>query len=215
MVTFGSVKEREYTLLEQGEYVLTLNELEESTGQWGDRMIWKFLVAPKEDYSAYICKQNGDEYVLWAFTDQDIILGSMAHEFAQTLSGRKLEKDDEPPSEDELIGKRLIAYVTHETPTRGKNAGKKREAIVAGSIKPFKGPAKKVAPNAARTEPAAEDTARAEAQARCESLIGRAVKLGTPKHLEYMAIDLATADREQLLMLAATIQEEVMAALDA
>jgi hypothetical protein len=216
VVTFGSVKEKEFKLIEQGEYVLTLNELEESTGQWGDRMIWKFLVAPKEDPTGYMCKDNGDEYTLWAFTDADIVIGSMGHEFAQTLTGRKLEKDDEPPSEDDLIGKRLIAYVTHETPARGKSAGKKREAIVAGSIKPFKGPGKKIAPNApARPDPTAEDTARAEAQTRVESLIGRAVKLGTPRHLEYMAIDLETADREQLLMLAATIQEEVMAALDA
>src|SRR5688572_16652880 len=138
MVTFGAVKEREYTLLDQGEYVLTLSELDETEGQWGTRLVFKFLVAPKEDYSAYICKPNGDEYLLWVFTDLDIILGSIQHELIEVLTGRKFKKDDAPPDEDELLGKKMLGYITHETPTRGKNAGKKREALVAGSVKPFR-----------------------------------------------------------------------------
>ncbi len=214
MVTFGSVKEKEYMLLEQDEYVLTLHELEESEGQWGDRMIWKFLVAPKEDYSAYICKANGDEYELWAFTDRDITLGSMAHEFAQVLSGRKLEKDDQPPDEDDLIGKRCLAYVTHETPTRGKSAGKKREAIVAGSIKPFKGPAKTVARNVAPTKPSQQDVDHAEWVEKAGRLIGKCVKLETPNHAAYVALDLEDSDADQLQQLCVTLQNEISAALD-
>lgn len=215
MVTFGAVKEREYTLLEQGEYVLTLSELEESEGQWGDRMIWKFLVAPKDDFASYIAKANGDEYLLWSFTDCDIILGSMAHEFAQTLSGRKLDKDDAPPDEDELLGKRLIAYITHETPTRGKNAGKKREAIVAGSIKPFKGPSKKVAANVVRPDPTMDEATRAELVTKLERAIGRAVKMETPNHAAYVALDLSEGDNDQLEQLIATVTAEVQDALDA
>jgi hypothetical protein len=147
MVAFGQVKEREFTLIEQGEYILTLSELEETAGQWGDRIIWKFLVAPKEDYAAYLQKSNGEEVTLWAFTDVDITIGSQAHELVQVLTGKTFDKGSPPPDEDDLLGKRCIGYVTHETPTRGKNAGKKREALVPGSLKPWKGPSKTVARN--------------------------------------------------------------------
>ena len=129
MVAFGSVREKELFLLPVGEYVLTLSELDEAEGNWGTRVVFKFLAAPLDDYSAYICKPNGEEHTLWAFTDQDIVLGSLAHEFVEALTGRKFSKDSDPPDEDDLLGKRLIAYVGHEIPTRGKSAGKKRETI--------------------------------------------------------------------------------------
>lgn len=138
VITLGSVREREYTLLEPGEYALTLSELDESEGQYGERLIWKFLVSPTSDPTAYLCKTNGDEYSLWAFTDVDIVIGSLAHEFAQTLSGRALGKGDEPPTEHDLLGKRCVAYITHYTPKTGKNAGRKQEKIVEGSVKPYR-----------------------------------------------------------------------------
>jgi hypothetical protein len=220
MVTFGAVKEREYTLLEQGEYVLTLSELEESEGQWGDRMIWKFLVAPKEDYSAYICKPDGKEYLLWAFTDCDIILGSMAHEFAQTLSGRKLDKDDAPPDEDDLLGKKMIAYVTHETPTRGKNAGKKREAIVAGSIKPFRVPmARNGASKNAPPVEAPDEGDRELIVTTLKKRVARLLKLdkenGQKAQEALEASELDTAPLADLERLSDAVAESITAALDA
>lgn len=213
MVSFGSVKEKTYELIEQGEYVFTLHEIGESQGQWGDRLVWKWLVAPTSDYAAYICNKNGDERTVWVFTDVDIVLGSIQHKVIETLTGKTFGKDSSPPDEDDLIGKRLVAYLTHETPTRGKNAGTAREAIVAGSIKPFKGPGKTVAKNGTRPEPTAEQEAHAEVKAEVEKLIGRAVKLGTPNHLDYIAIDLESADVTELQMVRNTIQAEVAKAL--
>jgi hypothetical protein len=217
VVTFGAVKEREYTLLEQGEYVLTLNDLEESEGQWGPRLVWKFLAAPKEDATAYIVKPSGDEYELWAFTDREIILGSLSHEFAQTLSGRTLTKDDAPPDEDDLLGKRLIAYVTHETPTRGKNAGKKREAIVAGSIKPYRGsaPAKTIAKNVERPAAPANDEERAGLIRMVDKAIGKAVKLESPRHLDWIALDTASLADDALRVANREIEADIAAALEA
>jgi hypothetical protein len=219
MVTFGAVKEREYTLIEQGEYVLTLSELDESEGNWGSRLVWKFMVAPPADPTAYICNANGDERTVWAFTDLEIIVGSLGHEFVEKLTGKTFTKGTEPPDEDDLLGRRVLGYVTHHTPTKGKNAGKKQEQIVAGSIKVFKGPqpnaVKRLDPKAAAPAASDADKVRAEAIERVGKLIGKAVTLGTPRHLDFVAIDLDAADLDDLQMLANTIKEEVQAALDA
>ena len=218
MVTLGSVKEREYSLIETGEYILTLSDLEETDGQWGTRLIWKFLVGTKEDPTGYVCNANGEERTIWAFTDVDIILGSLGHEFVEKLTGKTFTKDSAPPSEDDLLGRRVGAFITHETPTRGKSAGKKREAIVQGSIKPFKGPQpnKVIAPNApARTEPTAAESERAAKVEALGKLIGRAVKLETPNHAAYVALDLDVGDVDQLEQLIVTVRAEVQDALDA
>lgn len=215
MVTFGAVKEREFVLIEQGEYVLTLNSLDEQPGNWGDRLVWKFLVAPTSDPTAYICQANGEEKTIWAFTDQDIILGSLAHEFVEKLTGKTFGKDSAPPDEDDLLGRRVLGYITHHTPSKGKNAGKKQEQIVAGSIKPFKGPQtnKTFAKNVTRPELAADETQRADLVKQLETLIGRAVKLETPNHAAYVALDLNDGDNDQLEQLIATVRAEVMEAL--
>jgi hypothetical protein len=215
VVSFGSVKEKTFSLIEPGEYVLTLSELEQTTGNWGDRVIWKFLVAPTDDYANYISDDKGDERSVWAFTDVDIILGSIAHEFVEKMTGKAFGQDADPPSEDDLLGKRVVGYIRHVIPTTGKSAGKKREEIVAGSIKPFKGPAKKVAPNVTRPEPTEDAAERAELVSRLEKFIGRAVKMETPNHASYVALDLSEGDNDQLRQLIATVQAEVQDALDA
>lgn len=220
MVTFGAVKEREYTLLEQGEYVLTLSELDETEGQWGTRLVFKFLVAPKENFSAYICKPNGDEYLLWVFTDPDIILGSIQHELIEVLTGRKFKKDDAPPDEDELLGKRMLGYIAHETPTRGKNAGKKRETLVAGSVKPFRVPGAKN--GTAKAAPPAEESDDADRDlvvAMLKKRVGRLLKLdsenGQKAQEALEASDLETAPLADLERLSDAVQESIAAALDA
>ena len=219
MVTFGAVKEREFVLIEQGEYVLTLSELEESVGQFGDRLIWKFLVAPREDPTAYICTASGNEKTVWAFTDQDIIVGALGHEFVEKLTGQTFTKETPPPDEDDLLGRRVIGYITHHTPTKGKNAGKKQEQIVAGSIKVFKGPqpnaVKRFDPKAAAPAVSEDEQNRAKLIAEAERQIGKSVKLGTPSHLEFIAIDLQDASDDALHALIRDAKEEVQTALDA
>lgn len=209
MVTFGGVKEKTFQLIEQGEYVLTLSELEESEGQWGDRMVWKFLVAPKEDFAAYICNANGDERTLWAFTDRDIILGSLGHEFVENLTRRKFSEDSDPPDEDDLLGKRILAYVTHETPTRGKAAGKKREAIVAGSIKPFVGPSKKVWTGKADDVP---DVDRAALIEETKKQIRKAAILDLEPAERWAVLDLDAMTDKELVDGLQTIKDAIAAA---
>lgn len=195
VITLGAVKEKEFKLLEQGEYVLTLSELDESIGQYGERLVWKWLVAPKEDPTGYICKSDGNEYTLWAFTDPDVILGSLTHEFAQAVTGRTLEKGDEPPTEHELLGGRCIAYVTHYTPKQGKNAGKKVEKIVEGSVKPFKLPASR---QAARPAPQQAGPDRAALIAEIRKQTRRAALADIEAAAEWKALDLEAMSTEDL-----------------
>lgn len=143
MVAFGAVQKRTYALIETGEYVWTLQDVGEISGDYGDRMQWDFLVALKEDPTGYICNANGNERVLRFFTDQEITLGSRQHEWIQALTGKSYGVDADLPDGDELLSKRMIAYLTHYTPKKGKNAGVPKEDIVAGSAKPFKLPTAK------------------------------------------------------------------------
>jgi hypothetical protein len=227
VATFGAVKQKEYTLIEQGEYVLTLLELEESAGQWGDRMVWKFMVAPKDDPTNYIARDDGNEKTVWVFTDRDIILGSFCQELVEVLSGRKFKEDGEPPSEDDLLGKRCVGYITHETPTRGKNAGIKREKIVEGSIKPFRLPPSKTTqngsakPSAAQVsaDPSDEEIERATVVSKLQRQVARLVKLdermGAEAQTALDASDLENADIVGIQALLDQVTEMVNKALDA
>lgn len=143
MVTFGQVTKQQYKLIETGEYVFTLNDVGEISGDYGDRMQWDFLVAPKESPTEYIARDDGKERVLRFFTDTDITLGSRQHQWIQALAGRSFNEGDELPDGGEILGKRMVAYLTHYTPKKGKNAGVAKEDIVAGSAKPFALPSRK------------------------------------------------------------------------
>lgn len=218
MSIFGAVKERTYELIEPGEYVFTLNDIEYSAeGQYGEALIWKWLVAPLSDGTAYICNANGNERVVHQYTDVDLTLNSKQHQWAQLLLGRKLEIGSPPPDENELIGRRMVAYLQHYVPKRGKNAGKPKESILENSEKPFRGPQPNRPIQYAPVQEATpvDDGARKALVEKVEKLIGKAVKLETPMHAEYVKIDLSEADDTQLQMLVNSIQEEINEALAA
>jgi hypothetical protein len=213
VITLGAVKEKEFKLIEQGEYVLTLSELDESMGQYGERLVWKWLVAPKDDPAAYICKANGDEYTLWAFTDPDVVIGTLTHEFAQAVTGRTLDKGDEPPTEHELLGGRCIAYITHYVPKTGKNAGKKVEKIVEGSVKPFR-----QAGRSARPEPEPDDDepqmSRDELIAEIKKQTRRAALLDIEAASEWKELDLGGMGTQDLREGLETIQAAIAIAAE-
>lgn len=217
MSVFGAVKERTYELMQQGEYVFTLNDIEYSAdGMYGESLCWKWLVAPIDAPTSYICNANGNERVIHQYTDVDLTIGSKQHAWAQILLGKTLDKGDAPPDENELLGRRMIAYLNHHTPKRGKNAGKPREAILDGSAKPFRGPQpNRPIPYTPAVSTPADNGARSALVEKVEKLIGKAVKLETPMHADYVKLDLNEADETQLQMLANSIQEEITEALAA
>lgn len=137
MVAFGQVTKQQYKLIETGEYVFTLNDVGEISGDYGDRMQWDFLVAEKDTPTEYFARDDGRERVLRFFTDTDITLGSKQHQWIQALAGRAFNEGDDLPDGSDILGKRMVAYLTHYTPKKGKNAGVAKEDIVVGSAKPF------------------------------------------------------------------------------
>jgi hypothetical protein len=226
MVTFGTVKDKkEFALLEPGEYVLTLSDIEEVEGQYGDRIVWKFLIASKSAPTDYFARDDGQEKTLWAFSDPDIIVGSLAHEFIEGLTGQTFGKDSQAPSADDLLGKRIVAYVSHETPKTGKNAGVKREKIVAGSIKPYRLPGQKAngtakrAPDQVTADAGSEDIDRALVVSKLQAQVKKLLKLdpaeGERAQEALDASDLDDAPLAELQSLLDSVTVAVMEALDA
>lgn len=229
MATFGKVAERkEYPLLEQGEYCLTLTELEESAGNWGDRMTWKFLISPISDYTAFYSRGGDDKAMsIWVFTDRDIILGSMGHQLVEAITARAFGKDDEPPDEVDLVGGRVIAYLAHETPKTGKSAGIKREKVTDGSIKPFRVPAstskyepshKNGTAGQVSANPTDDEIDRATLVTDLQKRVARLTKLdadqGQKAQEAVDKFDLSTVGTDALESLIARTQKAIERALD-
>jgi hypothetical protein len=214
MVAFGTVQKRQYKLIETGEYVFTLNDVGEISGDYGDRMQWDFLVAEKDTPTEYFARDDGKERVLRFFTDTEITLGSRQHEWIQSLAGRSFAENDDLPDGEDLLGKRMVGYLTHYTPKKGKNAGVAREDIVAGSAKSFS-PSSKKSNDTAKPPAAsvADDDQRAALIADIRKQIKRAVlaDVDTGTIELWKEIDLDTLDmgelQDGLASMKATIQE--------
>ena len=217
MVAFGTVQKKAFPLIETGEYIWTLNDVGEITGDYGDRMQWDFLVAPKESPTDYIARDDGKERVLRFFTDPEITLGSKQHEWIQALAGRQFGLDAELPDADDLLGKRMIGYLTHYTPKKGKNAGVPKEDIVAGSAKPFKigGAKANGTAKAAAAAPAAATDERPELIAEMKKQIRRALLADVEAAESWSEINLDALETDELRSGIASVKELILAAQEA
>ncbi len=208
---------KQFPLLATGEYVATLNDLTlETEGQYGDSLLWKWLLSDKDDPTNYIARDDGMERVFHEYTNVDIVIGSKPHEWIASLTGIVLGEGDEAPDSDDLLGKRMLVYIAHQAPKTGPNAGKLKERLVAGSSKPFNlVPPKRVATPrpTAQAAPPAQD--RAAIVTRFEKLVGKSVMLETTYHADYVAIDIEATDDATLLTLIDQIDAEVKAAVAA
>lgn len=221
-------KERVYPLVEKGEYVATLLDLTfEEGGNYGDSLLWKWLIAPREDPTAYIARDDGNEKTIHEYTTPDVILGSKPHEWIAALTGIVLEDGQQPPDSDDLVGKRMLVYLTHLAPKKGPNAGKLRERLADGSAKKWGGPPKTVArnrpaepaPDQVSADPSSDDIDRALLVTKLQKQVQQAVRLGTPTGptmAEAMTPDaIADATTDALQQASALLGEEIAAALDA
>lgn len=222
MSSFGAVKERTFTLIETGEYALTLNDLSFENGTYGDSLKWVWLIAPKDDPTSYFARDDGMEKTLHQYTDADIVIGSRQHEWVQALTGRQFADGDDPPEDDDVMGKRMVAYITHEAPKKGPNAGKLREKIVPGSAKPFRLPAPKAkaAPAAVESvsaDPTEDEVDRALVISKLRKQVARLIQLDAVSGAEAQkaldASDLDTAPLDALESLLASVKAGVTRAL--
>jgi hypothetical protein len=199
MVAFGQVTKQQYKLIETGEYVFTLNDVGEISGDYGDRMQWDFLVAEKDTPTEYFARDDGRERVLRFFTDTDITLGSRQHQWIQALAGRTFGEGDELPDGGDILGKRMVAYLTHYTPKKGKNAGVAKEDIVAGSAKPFALPKSRTNGGAKAPAPAPEsDDGKAALIAEIRKQIRRAAVLDIDAAASWGEVNLDLMTVEEL-----------------
>jgi hypothetical protein len=213
MVTFGQVTKQQFKLIETGEYVFTLNDVGEISGDYGDRMQWDFLVAPKESPTEYIARDDGRERVLRFFTDTDITLGSRQHQWIQALANRTFGEGDDLPDGGDLLGKRMVAYLTHYTPKKGKNAGVAKEDIVAGSAKPFALPGRKTNGTAkAAAPPDDANDEHAALVAEVKKQIRRATILDVESALSWSEVNLDLMTVDELKDGLATITAAIEAA---
>lgn len=222
MGSLGAVRERTFELIEQGEYVFTLNDLQfSSDGKYGDSLKWVWLIAPKDAPTDYMTNANGMEKTLHQYTDADIVVGSRQHEWAQVLSGRELNDGDEPPEDEELTGKRMVGYLTHYKPKQGPNAGKAREKIVEGSCKAFRLPGQKARPASVAqvsADPSDDDVDRALLVSKLQKQVTKLKRLneeaGVAAEKAMNESDLGTASLKDIEDLLNTITQAVNQALD-
>jgi hypothetical protein len=213
-------KERVWPLIEKGEYVFTLLDLTfEEGGTYGDSLLWKWMLAERDTPTNYIARDDGNEKVIHEYTTPDVTIGSKPHEWIAALTGVVLEDGQNPPDSDELINKRMLAYLTHLAPKKGPNAGKLKERIAQGSAKPFKLPGQrsKPAPTQVSDDPDLADVDRALAVTKLQKKIARAVQLKTPSSSTWDAFtnqDFDSTDMPTLEKLLADATAEVNAALD-
>lgn len=217
-MSLGKVTKQTYALIPQDKYVFTLNDLEETTGEWGDALKWVWLISPTDAPNEYLVDSRGEDKTLWQFTNADITIGSRQHEWIQALIHRELGEDDDAPEIAELLGKRMTAFLTHYTPKKGKNAGQKIEKIAEGSALPWRGrqagpaPLVEAEPSTTPTGAAASTTPdRQELMAEIKKLLRRASIQDLPQVDEWAALDPAAMTVPQL----EALKEEVDEALKA
>ena len=160
---------------------------------------------------------------IWVFSDCDIILGSVAHRLVEAITGKTFTKDSEPPRDVDLVGGRVQAYVTYETPKTGKSAGIKREAIVDSSIEPFRVPAPTSAtngkaPTSVSADPSDDEVDRALIVTKLQKQVARLLKLDPKKGEQAQeAVDQSDLDAgalSELETLLTQVTDAVARALD-
>jgi len=213
-------RERVYPLVEKGEYVFTLLDLTfEEGGTYGDALLWKWMLAERETPTEYLARDDGNEKVIHEYTTPDIIVGSKPHEWIAALTGVVLEDGQEPPDSDDLINKRMLAYLTHLAPKKGPNAGKLKERIAQGSAKPFKLPSsRKSAPTQVSADPSVSEVDRALVVTKLQKQVAKLSKLnaeaGAAAQVGLDASDLETAPLADLERLLSDVTVAVASALD-
>ena len=98
-----------------------LRELEETTGEWGPSIIWKFTVHDIDTGVSLIDNNSGSTWLFWQFTDDKMYSNkntgkkAKAREYTEALLGRELTDDevnrmiDDGTFATSLIGRKGLA----------------------------------------------------------------------------------------------------------
>lgn len=160
-----------------------------------------------------------EPYEFFQTTTSNMQRGARAREYAEALLGREIGEGEQINPND-LIGKKMQGIVMHELSRNDKT--KKvaklvapepyREAVVAASrAQAAGGTAVMERPSAASVSADATvaDVDRALLISSVEKKIKQAEKLQTAKHLDWLAMDLASFDTDELESIKAAVQADI------
>lgn len=160
-----------------------------------------------------------EKYVFYQSTTANMQRGARAREYAEALLGRELGEGEQVNPND-LIGKRALGMVIHEMSRNDKTkkvaklvAPEPYREAVAAAPRARNGTATAVMerPSAASVSADASDADvdRALLVSAVERKIKQAEKLQTKKHLDWISIDLATMDADELESIKAAVQADI------
>lgn len=206
----------QFELTPVDEYVWTLWDLLEETGQYGQQVKWVWLISPLSEPDAYLMRSDGQqEKEIWQFTKPSIAKGSRARTWVEALMGRELKTGEEPDDND-LIRKRMIATLVHKANKNDPTI--KREAISEElPCRPFRPtqaaprPAAQATQSDVESELAASDALRA----RVKKLIRNAELEELAGHETWAALNLSALADQDLKEIEAEIRTAMREAVAA
>ena len=190
-------------LPEPGRYIAKCVAIEDAPDKgFGAGVKWVFkLIDPGSGIT--IQSRNGGDYELWQFTSTKLGPKSKARPIIEALQGKPLANGEVPDSR-KLLGRSMVTLVIHEKREDGSD-----KASVT-SCKPFSEQAAGGAVAAPRTASSVNGSGGLLAQAR--QAVRKAEILGTPKHLDWLALDLDGMTDADLYQTIQEINEDIQAA---
>jgi len=107
-------------LIEPGQYVLTLAEIEDAgVGQYGPSILWKWKMStPSAPDSFTVDADSGEPYLFYAYSSTKMTPKARARHWAEALLNREIQ-DGQKIDPSSLVGERMQALVIHETAEDG------------------------------------------------------------------------------------------------
>ena len=198
----------EIELPEPGRYVVKCVAIENAPDKgFGPGVKWVFhLIDPASGVTTQ--SVQGGDYELWQFTSVKMGPKARARPIIEALLGRPLELR-EVPDPRHLVGRSMLAMVIHEKRDDGSD-----KATVT-SCKPYtEAGAAAVSPTGAVAPPRAAPRANGTGGLRdmVTSAIRKAEILGTPKHLDWLALSLDGMSDSDLYQALEEINADIQAA---
>jgi hypothetical protein len=203
----------EYELPEPDRYIAVCVGIEDAPDKgFGPGVKWQFqLIDPRTNLP--VRDSQGRDFILWQFTSTKMGPKSRCRPIIEALLGRELLNGEVPDSR-ELLNKGMICLVAHE---KAEDGTIRARVTSCTPYNPAPDAAKVAAPAPAPGFDANGNTVsvngadKAALIQKFEKARRSAEVLGTPKHLDWLAMDPATMSADDLVSVTAAINVELTA----
>lgn len=210
MQGFEPATNTEGMILEPDNYVVTVKDFQDTEGQFGPQILWKFTVALASSPDVPIYNDEGSPYEFWDYTSTKTTPNAEARKWIRVLLGRDLE-EGETPDLDSLIGKRMRTLIVKVDKQAGgfRNKINRQGTPVLVASRTANGAAK-LAPKAPATNSAApSETSREELLSAYERGVKRAVALDVPGADVAAAVQPKDLEDDELVAAIATLSRGI------